>query len=93
VGRRQPSLIEYARAFRIRQVVELLQMIETADAALRKKYRSVAASLRSELCRELGTVLGNKVFHGRRKLDILLMIAGVYRPFRHVYYKLSGRTP
>lgn len=92
VEKNHPSLREYARYFRLRQVVELLQLVDISDASVREKYLPLRRRLCGELWGKLGTILFSAVFPKRRKGEILMMLLGIYRPMRKAYYKLAGRT-
>ena len=87
-----PTLLDHARYFRIRQVADLLQMIEITDSSVRKNYLGTAALLRKELRRELATVMGSGVFTRRKQAEIALMLSRVYRPLRTFYHKLGRRA-
>lgn len=92
VEKNHPALLEHARYFRIRQVADLLQLIEITESSVRENYLGTAALLRQELRRELKTVLGSDVFAGRKRAEILLMLSRVYRALRSLYHKLGRRA-
>lgn len=87
-----PALLDYARYFRIRQVMVLLQTIEQTDDDTYKRYLSTAVALRAELRRELKTVVGSKAFSCREKTEIVLVLLRLYRPLRELYHKLVRRA-
>lgn len=87
-----PNLIGDARLFRLRQVVELLQVIELTENSQRKKYRPVAVKLRRELWGSFRKICFSSLFSKRRKIEIVMMLLGIYRPLRQAYYKLAGRA-
>ena len=91
IAQRCPQLLPYARSFRLRQAMMLLQRIEIGNETDRSKYLPVAAELKKELRRDLGTVLSDGRITARKKAELLMMLLGVYRPLRKLFYKVSGR--
>lgn len=91
IAQRCPQLLPYARSFRLRQGMMLLQRIEIGNETDRSKYLPVAAELKKELRRDLGTVLSDGRITARKKAELLMMLLGVYRPLRKLFYKVIGR--
>ena len=88
-ARNHPELTAYAELFRIRQVAELLQLIEITQDSIRGNYLDTAKILRRELWGKLGAIFSSEEIPRRKKLDIFLMLIRVYRPMRSLYHKLG----
>lgn len=87
-----PALSAHAELFRIRQVADLLQLIEITEASVREQYLDTAGLLRRELWEKRKTIRSAVEISRRKKAEIGMMLLGIYRPLRQVYHKLGRRA-
>lgn len=85
-----PEIEPEAHYFRVRSLVHPYQALEIGSSADREKFREQYRDLHEKLKKELPFVLESRLFTKREKLDIFLMVTGVYRGFRAIYHKIKG---
>jgi len=92
IGENYPEMMKYARYFRLRQVSNLLQTLDLSDRATRERYAPLYRDLKRELLRERKDILKSDLFSLRGKVEIGMMLLGIYRGCRRIYHKLAGRA-
>ena len=85
-----PAIADNARYQRIRSLVYNLLTLDLAGREARSRFAQQYRHSRRELSRHLFFFLKSALFSRQEKLTNLLLVLGIYRPFRWVYHKLKG---
>lgn len=85
-----PAIGANARYQRVRSLAHNLLTLDLAGREARSRFAGQYRHSRRELSRHLGFILKSPLFRRQEKLTNLLLVLGIYRPFRWVYHKLKG---
>lgn len=82
-----PAIADHARYQRVKSLSQMLLLLDTADAATRKKYTWRYDTLRGQLAEHKGFILRCPWFGRKEKITDLLLVLGLYRTLRPIFTK------
>ena len=87
-----PAIADQARYLRVRSLVHPLVLLETSGEEARTRFSGQYRFLRRELRKHIGFIGSSSLFSKREKLEALLLMLGLYRGMRTIYYIAKGKA-
>lgn len=87
IAKNYPAIGDEARYQHVKALTQILLLLDTGDAEIRRRFSRRYAALRKELARHLLFLCGCPWLSGREKAQALLLILGLYRMLRPVFHK------
>lgn len=89
IRQNHPAIANAARYQRIRSLMQIMLLLDTADGETRKKYAARYRDLRRELSAHTAFLPGCGWLSNKEKVTALLLILGAYRLVRPIFHKGS----
>ena len=89
IRQNHPAIADRARYLRVRSLSYNLLTLDLAGREARVTFAEEYRHSRRELAKHTAFFLGSALFSRQEKLTNLLLVLGIYRPFRWIYHKLK----